>query len=333
MSTLSRVLQFIGVGLLLLSPLTSAAAAPPVVTVAALKFGTVNWELAVIKRHQLDRKHGFELQVIDLISPNATAVSLQSGAADVMVSDWLWVTKQHHNQRHYRYYPYSSAVGELMVPCENVAQGLAALDGKVLGVAGGSEGKNWRLFRAYTKAVLGFDLADRVTERFAAPPLLNGLMETGQIDAVLNYWQYSVRLQRGGFCSLLSLQQVLAGLGLEPSLPMLGWVFKQQWAEQNRARVNGFLAASYEAKQLLLESDQEWDLLRPVMHDVDRHLLVSMRAAYRAGIPGGVSDTQLQSIKQVYRIAAVESWTARSAPELDPFPEEIFWRLNIIDKN
>jgi NitT/TauT family transport system substrate-binding protein len=304
----------------------SAATALPTVTVAALKFGSVNWELAVIDRHQLDRKHGFKLNVLELVSSNATAVSLQSGAADLMVSDWLWVAKQHRSERFYRYYPYSSAVGELMVPCEYVANGLEGLKGKRLGVAGGSEGKNWLLFRAYTRQQFGYDLADEVVERFAAPPLLNGLLQAGQLDAVLNYWQYSARLQNNGYCSLLSLQQVLTGLGLNQPLPMLGWVFKQQWAEQHGALANGFLAASYEAKQLLRESDQEWQWLKNMMPNIDEPLLVELRKVYRAGIPSGFGAAEINAINKIYRLAGLAATTDKSKVNSTPVPQQIFWR-------
>jgi NitT/TauT family transport system substrate-binding protein len=243
-----------------------------------------------------------------------------------MVSDWLWVAKQHRSERYYRYYPYSSAVGELMVPCAAMGSGLAGLKGQRLGVAGGSEGKNWLLFRAYTRQQFGYDLADEVAERFAAPPLLNGLLQAGQLDAVLNYWQYSARLQNHGYCTLLSLQQVLSGLGLEQPLPMLGWVFKQQWAEQYSALANGFLAASYEAKQLLRKSDQEWQWLKTMMPQVDEPLFIELRKAYRAGIPGGFSAAEISAINKVYRLVVLEPQPGQVAATRQPIPEEIFWR-------
>ena len=38
----------------------------PVVRIGVLKFGTVNWELDVIRRHGLDRQHGFALEPTEL---------------------------------------------------------------------------------------------------------------------------------------------------------------------------------------------------------------------------------------------------------------------------
>ncbi len=58
----------------------SLAAGEPVVRVGILEFGTVNWELDVIKHHQLDRQNGFKLEVAGFGSKSATAVALQSAA-------------------------------------------------------------------------------------------------------------------------------------------------------------------------------------------------------------------------------------------------------------
>ncbi|MBQ0807552.1 MAG: hypothetical protein KBT55_06235 [Porticoccus sp.] len=311
--------------LLVLLPLSVTAGELPEVRVAALKFGTVNWELDVIRRHQLDKKHGFHLAVQELISPSAIAVSVQAGASDVMVTDWLWVFKQQQNGRYFRYFPYSTAVGELVGPCDLANQGIDGLGGKVLGVAGGSEDKNWLLYRAYTRDVLGYDLADRVTVRFAAPPLLNALADTGKIDAVLNYWHYSIVLKAKGFCSLLTLRDVLQHVALTESVPMLGWVFKREWGVKNSALANAFLAASYEAKQLLLTSDLEWDVLRPRMHVADQQLFEEMRAGYRQGIPRQFSDPEIAAIEKIYTIVAGSTVSSVNAWE-NKVPEDVFWR-------
>ncbi|MBW9272020.1 MAG: ABC transporter substrate-binding protein, partial [Candidatus Thiodiazotropha sp. (ex. Lucinisca nassula)] len=42
---------------------------------AVLKFGTVNWELDVIKRHGLDRQQGFNLEVLEMAGKQATMVA------------------------------------------------------------------------------------------------------------------------------------------------------------------------------------------------------------------------------------------------------------------
>src|SRR4028118_878436 len=70
------------------------AAADGVVRIGVLKFGTVNWEVDAIRHNGFDRANGFELQVVELASNDATRVAIQAGAVDVIVSDWLFVARQ-----------------------------------------------------------------------------------------------------------------------------------------------------------------------------------------------------------------------------------------------
>ncbi len=307
---------------MLLAPLVLAETLPTV-RVAALKFGTVNWELAVIQRHGLDRANGFRLQVVELGSSNATAVSLQGGAVDAIVSDWVWVASQRKNRRHYSYYPYSTAVGALLVRPDAGIHSLGDLQGKVLGVAGGPVDKNWLLYRAYTRKQYGFDLADIVEEKFAAPPLLNSLLRSNRLDAVLNYWHYNSVLEAEGMQPLISMDEVLKKLGIAVSVPMLGWVFDSNWALANQSQVNGFLTASYQAKQLLRESNTEWDSIRPVMNVDSDSVFLKLREAYRAGIPERFDAAEISAIQQVHALLG-------DAPQAT-LPSDIFWRKFTID--
>ena len=61
--------------------------------VAVLKFGTVNWELNVIKEHRLDKKRNIDLKVIPLTNKDATTIALLSNEADIIVTDWIWVSR------------------------------------------------------------------------------------------------------------------------------------------------------------------------------------------------------------------------------------------------
>ncbi len=85
------------------------------IRIAVQKTGTFAWELAVIRAHGLDRKADLVLQVDELASPEAGKVALRGGAADVIVSDWLWVARERGLGAKLAFYPYSSALGAVMV--------------------------------------------------------------------------------------------------------------------------------------------------------------------------------------------------------------------------
>ena len=295
------------------------------VRVGVLKFGTVNWVLDVIKEHQLDKKHGVDLQVVPLGSKNATHVAIQGGAADMIVSDWIWVTRQRAEKRDYTFVSYSNAVGALMVSPKSGIQTLAGLEGKKIGVAGGAVDKTWLLLSAYIQKKQGKRLADWVKPSFAAPPLLNQLALRGDLDGALNFWHYTARLQAAGFKSLVSLPDILKELGIERPIPVIGWVFSEKWAADNTSVTQGFLKAVGDAQTLLAESDQVWQRIRPKMKAKDDVIFETLKTAFRKGIPPCFDEDEKQAARSTFAILAKlggEKLVGKST-ELD---EGTFWK-------
>ena len=284
----------------------TSAAADPInrLKVGTLQFGTVNWELDVIQTHGLAAREGVDLQVVPLASTSGTVVAMQGGAVNVIVSDWIWVSRQRSEGRRYAFVPYSLAVGALMVHPDADVRNLAGLRGKRLGVAGGPVDKSWLLLRAYAQQQLGEDLADMVEPNFVAPPLLNQLMLRNELSAGINYWHYGARLKAAGMRELIQVTEVMKELGVQRPVPLLGWVFNERWAAANRPALIGFLRASYAAKRILMESDAEWLRLRPLMKVEDDATLFALRDAYRAGVPRRFGAEEIEAAELVFEIVA-----------------------------
>jgi len=302
-----RVLVQLCCGLLLF-PLAALGAGDPV-RVGLLKFGTVNWEMDVVRSEGLAQREGIELQVRPLASTNAVNVALQGGAADVIVNDWIWVSRQRAAGHDYTFVPYSLAVGSLMVAPDAGVEKLADLRGKRVGVAGGPVDKSWLLLQVYARQTLGEALTDLVEPVFAAPPFLNQLALDGDLPAVLNFWHYGARLEAAGWQPLLSVADILPALGVDRPVPLLGWVFSAGWAAQHPKAIEGFLRASYAAKRRLAESDSEWERLRPLVRAENEATLHALRDGYRAGIPSCFGEPDVQAARQVFEIMAREGGT------------------------
>ena len=282
-----------------------AAATGHDVRVGVLKFGTVHWELDVIQTHELAAKQGVDLQVVKFGSKRATSVALQGGGADVIVTDWIWVSRQRAEGRDYAFAPYSLSVGGLMVRPDSGIAELADLAGRKVGIAGGPVDKSWLLLQAYAKRG-GLDLAAVVEPTFGAPPLLNELMQRGDLPAVLNFWHYNARLRAAGMKELMPAAEILPALGVDRPIPLLGWVFNRSWANENTDAVAGFLRASYSAKHLLLTSDEEWKRLEPKMKVSDAATAVALRDAYRLGIPRRFGAADREAAARAFAILAAE---------------------------
>ena len=284
---------------------TAASASGHTVRVGVLKFGTVHWELDVIRTHKLAERQGIDLRIVELGSKRATAVALQGGGADVIVTDWIWVSRQRADGRDYAFAPYSLSVGGLMVRPDAGIAGLADLRGRKVGVAGGPVDKSWLLLQAYARRA-GLDLAVSVEPTFGAPPLLNELIKRGELPAVLNFWHYNARLKALGMQEFLTTGEILSALGVDRPIPLLGWVFNRTWANEHRRALEGILRASYTAKHLLLESDAEGERLEPQMKVSDATTAAALRDAYRRGIPREFGEADREAAARAFAILARE---------------------------
>ena len=271
--------------ILLATCFVQPALAKTVVKVAVLKFGTVNWELDVIKHHRLDDKHGIALEIVPLASTQATKIALQGRAADIAVTDWLWVSRQRAGGLKLALVPYSAALGAVMVAGASDIKRLADLKGKKLGIAGGPIDKSWLMLRAASRKSGVGDLVDQVEPVYGAPPLLAEKLRQGELDAVLNFWHFSARLEAEGYRRLIGMNEVITTLGGSGAIPMIGYTFHERWAEKNKTAVRGFIAAAAAARQIMARSDGEWRRLQPLTRAKDSKTLEALRDRFREGIP------------------------------------------------
>jgi NitT/TauT family transport system substrate-binding protein len=270
--------------------------------VGLLRFGTVAWEIDALRHHGLDRKHGITVVPIEFASNEAAKVALQAGAVDMIVTDWPWVARQRSEGADFSFVPYSRAVGALMVPTASNIGSLSDLKGKRIGVAGGPLDKSWLLLRAYAQKELGIDFAGAVEPVFGAPPLLNEELAHGRIDAVLTYWHYAARLEASGARVFLSVTDMIRCLGIDSHVPMLGYAFREEWAEREGTAVQGFIGASRDAKALLASSKEEWIRFAPLIGTHDPAVLGALQAGFRVGTPDRWSEAERQAASDLYAI-------------------------------
>ncbi len=274
------------------------------IRVGVLAYGTVNWELDTLKHHGLDKKYGIELLINKMAGKGASAIALQGGAVDAIVTDWIWVSRQRSSGADYSFVPHSVSVGGLMVRPDAGIKSLKDLADQKLGIAGGAVDKSWLMLQAYAQKTINVNLKEKVEPTFAAPPLLNKVMLKGEIPAVLNFWHYTARLKAAGMTELVSVEDMLPVLGVERKPPLIGWVFSEKWAAANRDTVTGFLKALRAAKNILATSDAEWQRLRPLTKAANNDILVALRDAYRAGIPASFNDKDVTAAEQLFETLA-----------------------------
>lgn len=302
----------------------SRSVAAETVRVGVLKFGTVNWELDTIKHHKLDQKYGVNVAVRFFASEDATNVAMMAGDVDIIVSDWLWVSRQRTSGEDLTFVPYSSSVGALMVRDGSPLKSLADLQGKKIGVAGGPLDKSWLLMQGLAKRQLSVDLTAQNEIVYGAPPLLAEKAQQGELDAVLNFWNFCTRLEANGFHRLISTSDAAKALGASGAASAIGYIFHDKWADAHPQTIAGFIRASRDAKALLARSDEDWQRLAPIIKAEGRELDV-LRDRYREGIPKGTIEEEEADAAKLYAVLAELGGTRLVGPAKSLAPGT-FWK-------
>jgi len=297
----------------------SGAVAADRIRIAAQKTGTLAWELDVLKTHGLDRQAGITIETTELASTEAGKIALESGSVDLMLSDWLWVTRERALGDDLVFYPYSSALGAVMVRARDAIGGIADLKGKKLAVAGGPLDKSWLLLQALARRS-GVDLKTEANIVYGAPPLLQQKALQGETDATLTFWNFCAELEANGMRPAVAMDDVVKSLGATGPVAMVGYVFNGKWAARNRSLLERFFVATRQTKDILAQSLDEWQRLAPRIGVGGGGALDVYRQRYLEGIPRRSIGAEVADALTLYKVLANIGGAdlVGQARELDP---------------
>ena len=274
----------------------------PTIRIGVLQFGSVAWQLDVMRRHDLARAENVRVDVVELASNQATLVALQADRVDTVVSDLLWVARQRATGADWSFVPYSSALGAVEVMPGSPVRSLDDLVGRRLGIAGTPLDKSWLLLRLVSRQRMHRDLDDAVDKVFGAPPLLAEELLAGRLDAVLTYWQFAARLEAGGARRVIGMSEVMSALGVTAPVPLVGYVLSERWASEHADVCAGFLRAARRAEDILLRSDDEWQTIAELTGARSTAELARLRDAYREGVPRRDDGGMRAAAEALYRL-------------------------------
>ena len=273
------------IGLCLLASGSSFAAEKTTLRIGVQAAGTLAWELAALQDDP-QKPSDFQLEIQPVANAEAGKIALQSGAVDMIVSDWIWVSSLRASGADFTFYPYSNTSGALVVAENSPIHTIKDLKGKRLGIAGGELDKNWLLLQALAQKEQ-LDLNTSVEKTFGAPPLINEQIKQDRVDAVLTYWHFAARLEALGFRQIIDGRGILTGLGIAENVPSIGYVFKQSWADHHKSALNSFFNAAKQAKNRLCTSDAAWQKIIPLIQTDDLPTQTKLRQRY---CEGGISQ-------------------------------------------
>lgn len=279
----------------------------PQVRVGMLQFGTAHWELSQIQAQGLDTRNGYKLVLKPLANTSAGSLALTSGSVDWIVSDWIWGAKRTLAGDSMRFIPFSTSVGELVVPTSSTIATIKDLIGKRIGVAGGPQGKSWRLLEAIASRH-GIDLRKQAHITFAAPPLLSQELKQGRLDALLTFWHFAARLKaEGAYRAAFTTKGFAEALGLDPKMPMLGYIGHESWVVGHPKLAQAFAHSIDEVKQSLL-TDAPWQQIRPLMRANSDAVFDQLKQSFRQGEPASaLTPSMLRSAAKVWSLTGQQA--------------------------
>lgn len=287
--------------------------------IGAQKSGTFGWELAVIQARGLDKKAGLNLEIVDLANTEAAKIAMSGGSVDIILSDWLWVSRERGLGRKLTFAPFTSAVGAVMAKGDGPIASLADLKGKTLGVAGGPLDKSWLMLQAFAKRE-GLDIGRDVRVVFGAPPLLARKAEQGELDATLQFWNFCTDLEQRGFRRVVDMREVERGLGAAGPVAMVGYVFNEEFAAKNASALAKFLEISRQAKEILASDEAPWPEIMARIGETDPGAAALYRKRYSEGVPRRpIAEEEADArilFKTLAKIGGAE--LVGSTSELDP---------------
>jgi NitT/TauT family transport system substrate-binding protein len=283
------------------------AAAPSfaadIVRIGLQTTGTFAWQLDVMRRHGLAANAHLDLQVSEFASPDAGKLALNGGSVDIAVVDWLWVARARALGAKLLFYPYSTAVGAIMVKGNSPLLGIQDLRGRVLAIAGGPLDKSWLIVQAAAKR-RGIDLKSEAKLEYGAPPLMAEKLRQGEADAGLDFWNFCAALEAQGFRRIFDVREAEGELGLREPVALIGYVFSEQFATNHKSELDRFIDIAQQANDIMLRSDEEWDALRPLMKAEDDATFKAYRDRTRQGIPRRSIGAEAQDARALFKTLA-----------------------------
>jgi NitT/TauT family transport system substrate-binding protein len=290
------------IALLLALLVCAPAQAADRIRLALQKSGTGAWAIAVVKAFGLDARADLDLVVTELASVEAGKIAIQTGAADIVISDWLWVARQRSEGGKLTFYPHSTAIGAVMAKDRSIRQ-VGDLVGRKLGVAGGPLDKSWLLLRAYALRQ-GVDLETDATIVYGAPPLIAEKAAQGELDAALEFWSFAADLEGRGLSRVIDMREVETALGATAAPIVTGYVFDEGFAARNGPALARFLAVAEKAERLIATSDAAWKIAAARIGPKDAATLAIYRKRYAENIPGRSVEEEREDAAALYATLA-----------------------------
>lgn len=205
-------------------------------------------------------KHRIDVERKDVVSVPAIYTALKAKAGDIAFAGWISNLQYRAQGLDFlNVFPLTEFHNDILVNEGSPVKQLGDLKGKRVGLYGGPAGTTTAMFRVQAVRFFGLDPERDMKLHFGASPLLGGLLEKGEVEAIMVADPVTTKLlQRKKFRSIGNvndLHRERTGEGLL----MLTITTRDEFATRHPEAVKAFLRAYVEAIAHLKGNTRLWE--------------------------------------------------------------------------
>jgi ABC-type nitrate/sulfonate/bicarbonate transport system substrate-binding protein len=187
-----------------------------------------------ISKLGLDKKYGFEEQMVPTTPGGATLTAFRSGAVDGGNLNWLDLARLRTNHDAITgVTPFLQLPNLYVVPTDSTIKTIDDLKGKKIGTHS-RFAPEWIAYVANAKATAHYDPREAADVHEAGPGLLLGLLDQKQLDASLLFYNLGLpAVAAGRYRVLFASRDLLPGIGIRKDVTLSTWAFRDEYAKSH----------------------------------------------------------------------------------------------------
>lgn len=264
--------------------------------------GTQLFPVRIMQSQGIAARHGLELDVKAVAGPQALYTIMQTNDFEVAFGGWISMALM--RDKGFKFSNVFSMIAftnEIMVKNDSPLKSMADLKGKRVGLFGGPTAAVSWLFRVLAVKKYGWDPVKDAKVHYGAPPLLIGMLDRGDLDAIVILDPFITRLlESGNYRSIGDIGTLWKETtGQRPMLVAVNTY--DPWAKAHPDVLRRFIAGFKEAMIYLKEHPEAWG---PVAKQMGIKTDKGVKLLYERTAPAFITTFDQKLIDEQYAYAA-----------------------------
>ena len=241
-----------------------AAAQPPAGPPAVVRWSTIananqSYFPVLMQEKGIGAKYGLDVQTIPISNTGQQWNSMRAGEADISSGSVLDLLRQRQAGLQAKAIRnWATFSNPVIAAADKPYTKLSDLRGARVGTPTDTL-LDWMILRAAGAKSEGFDLGKDSQVQNAAPGLINGLLDKGDLDAALQFSDFTLApVSQGKYKEVTSVPKAMADAGFDPNSFYLTYNLLDSWRTKYPDATPRLVAALEDVVQILMTDDSVW---------------------------------------------------------------------------